>query len=122
MPSFAASRRFKVSLADGSKENIVTVEDRKPITRMLRRHKEEVTTKLDGTKKIEMVPCEVEHVYDMQSEMIADAVRAYNDATPDKAAKSIKQLLVVDLGPVQPESQVAPPVQRPSRKAETAAV
>ncbi len=103
-------RRFRVSLPGGGTERIVAVEDRKPFTKILRRHVEEVKELADGRKKIVHVLQNVEHPYDVKSEMVADAIRSYNDAAPSMPAKSIKQLQIEDMGPV-PVDQVVEAVQ-----------
>jgi hypothetical protein len=112
--SFVASgrplRRFRVSLPGGGKPQTVAVEDRKPFTKKIIRHVEHVKELADGRKRIEFVRESMDHQYDVKSEMICDAIRAYNDFDPKNPAKSIKQLEIEDLGPV-PSEVVVDPVQ-----------
>ena len=98
-------RRFRVSLPGGGSERLCDVEDRKPFSKKLLRHVEKVRDLADGRKRIEMVPEQIVHEYDVHSEMVADAVRSYNDADPTQPTKALKQLEVEDLGPVKGQSE-----------------
>ncbi len=116
--SFVASgrplRRFRVSLPGGIEQRIVAVEDRKPFTKKIMRHVEHVRETADGKKRIEHVLEPVEHTYEVRSEMIADAIRSYNDSDTKQRGRSGMQLEVEDLGAVPAEVVVDPaPVQAP---------
>lgn len=75
------TKNYRVSLSDGSESHEVSVPLRRPFTKKLRRHFEEVRETADGRKKIEMVPRQIEHTMDVESEMRDDAVREWNAKT-----------------------------------------
>src|SRR5262245_28158469 len=85
-------RHYRVSMPDGSKPAVVTVEHKPSFKRVLQRHVEQTRELGDGKKKTDLVLTDVEHEYDFESEMKLDAVRAYNNAGQTSFAS--KQLLV----------------------------
>ena len=96
-------RAFEVSLPGGAQPKTVGVEDRRPFTKKIRRHFEETRTLGDGRKKTDMVPRDVDYVYDFTDEMRADSVRAYNLFNGSSFSSS--QLSIREIGPVKEPEQ-----------------
>ena len=97
-------RKFQVSIAGGKDPMEVLVEEQKPFTRKIRRHREKVVELGDGSKVLERPLVELEHRYDFTEDMRSDATRAYNEYLSLDPKKrfgfSTAQLAIQDLGPV----------------------
>lgn len=101
------TKAYKVSLADGSEASIVRVPLRHPVVKTLRRHQEYVRELADGRKKLEFELREVEHSIDMEAEMRADAIRAWNGNVRSIAARNLIVEAVSEPTP-QPQQVSAP--------------
>ena len=100
------TKEYRVSLRDGSESAVVQVPLRRPFTKILRRHHEVVRELGDGRKKLEMVPRDTEHQMDVESEMRADAVRAWN-AKMQKAIAARNLLIEEVIAGPQPSRRPA---------------
>lgn len=83
------SKAYRVSLLDGSEAAVVHVPIKAPVTKKIRRHFQIARDLPDGSKKLEYEPREVEHTIDPESEMRADAIRAWNGSSRSFAARNL---------------------------------
>jgi hypothetical protein len=104
------TKAYRVCLAaDGSEPLTVRVLLRTPFNRKVRRHFEVVREFADGRKKVEFEVRDVEHAFDVESEMRADAVRAFNASRATSV--SAKNLLIEAIPDYVPE----PVVEKPAK-------
>lgn len=105
----AETKRYQVSMANGSNPAIVEVPFRTPFSKRIRRQVEKLRELPDGRKRLDYEWEEFDHEYDVESEMRDDAVRKYNEGSGK--AYSARQLLIEAV----PVAQSEQPDRAPSR-------